>query len=104
MHRGQIALGPGKADLLEAIRSEGSISGGARRLGMSYRRAWLLVQAMNSGFRDPVVATAGRRGWRGGGAEVTATGLRILALYRAMEKESLAATRKARRALSNLLR
>ena len=73
-HEKEIALGPGKADLLESIDREGSISAGARRLGMSYRRAWLLVQTMNGSFRSPLIRTAGKVGWRGGGASLTTTG------------------------------
>ena len=53
-----IAMGPGKADLLQAIEAEGSITGAARRMGMSYRRAWLLVEVMNDSFRRPLVETA----------------------------------------------
>ena len=74
IHRGDdIAVGPGKVDLLEAIGATGSISGAARSLGMSYRRAWLLVDTMNRCFRTPVVqAEAG--GKRGGGAQLTPLG------------------------------
>lgn len=84
-----IALGPGKADLLEAIRDTGSISAAARRLGMSYRRAWLLADTMNRCFREPLLeaATGGRSG---GGAQLTRAGGRVLEQYRrllrAMEK------------------
>ena len=79
----EIAIGPGKSDLLEAISETGSISESARRLGMSYRRAWLLVDTMNRCFREPVVASA-TGGAGGGGAQVTAFGRRVLARYRAM--------------------
>lgn len=82
-----IAMGPGKADLLEAIEREGSISAAARRMGMSYRRAWLLVDTMNHSFRLPLVETAaGGKG--GGGAQVTAFGRDMLARYRAMETKA----------------
>jgi molybdate transport system regulatory protein len=59
-----LRIGPGKIDLLEAIRSTGSISAAARALGMSYRRAWLLVEEINNGLREPVVSTesGGRHG------------------------------------------
>jgi len=77
----EIAMGPGKADLLDAIRREGSISGAARAMDMSYRRAWLLVDAMNRCWREPLVATAPGGAARGGGAKVTAVGERVLALY-----------------------
>ncbi len=81
------ALGPGKVDLLEAITSSGSISAAAREMGMSYRRAWLLVDAMNSRFKgDLVVTSTGGRG--GGGAHVTPLGLDILSRYREMEAKA----------------
>ena len=79
-----IAIGPGKAALLAAIAETGSIAAAGRRMGMSYRRAWLLVKTMNACFREPLVdATKG--GLRGGGAVLTATGREALARYRAME-------------------
>ena len=80
----EIAIGPGKADLLEAIAVTGSISAAAKRLGMSYRRTWLLVDTMNRCFREAVVASA-TGGPGGGGARVTAFGRRVLASYRAMQ-------------------
>jgi molybdate transport system regulatory protein len=80
----EIAIGPGKAELLEAIAATGSISESARRLGMSYRRAWLLVDTMNRCFREPVVASA-TGGAGGGGAQVTAFGRRVLASFHAMQ-------------------
>jgi len=88
LYRGEdIALGPGKADLLEAIRAEGSISSAARALGMSYRRAWMLVEVMNRCWREPLVeASAGGRS--GGGAHVTDLGLMVLALYRSVQDSS----------------
>jgi len=86
----EIALGPGKADLLEAIERSGSISRAAGRLGMSYRRAWLLVETMNRCFVAPLVVTTG---WRGHGAALTAEGRSILGLYRRIERGSFAAVR-----------
>lgn len=83
MFGSEIAMGPGKADLLEAIAATGSISESARRLGMSYRRAWLLVDTMNRCFREPVVASAAG-GARGGGARITPFGRGVLSRYRAM--------------------
>ena len=76
-----IALGPGKADLLEAIDEAGSISGAARAAGMSYRRAWILVDTMNGCFTSPLVSTA-KGGAEGGGARLTPTGRRVLTRYR----------------------
>ena len=81
-----IALGPGKADLLEAIQRAGSISAAAKTLGMSYRRAWLLVETMNSCFDSPLVKSA-KGGSGGGGAEVTPEGLALLQAFRRMEQE-----------------
>ena len=81
-----IAIGPGKAQLLGLIEKHGSISAAARDMGMSYRRAWTLVETMNRTFREPVVAAAtGGRG--GGGAEVTEFGREALRRYRAMEEK-----------------
>jgi len=80
----EIAIGPGKAELLEAIARSGSISGSARQLGMSYRRAWLLVDTMNRCFREPVVASA-TGGPGGGGAQVTPFGREVLERYRKLE-------------------
>jgi molybdate transport system regulatory protein len=96
----EIALGPGKADLLEAIAEAGSISGAARALGMSYRRAWLLVETMNRCFRRPLVSTSS---FRRGGAALTGEGREVLALYRRAEKRGLAATRESWAAIERLL-
>jgi molybdate transport system regulatory protein len=83
-------LGPGKADLLELIRETGSIAAAARRMGMSYKRAWLLVETLNATFRETLVESA--RGGRGrGGARLTETGGTVLAAYRAMEARMAAA-------------
>jgi len=95
-----VAIGPGRADLLEAIARTGSISAAARALGMSYRRAWLLVDAVNRSFRRPLVARAtGGRG--GGGARLTAQGEHALRLYRAIERK---AARSVRGELARLAR
>lgn len=80
----EIAMGPGKADLLEAIAAQGSISGAGRAMGMSYRRAWLLVDAMNRCWRAPLVATT-PGGAAKGGARLTPAGHTVLALYRQMQ-------------------
>jgi molybdate transport system regulatory protein len=85
-----IALGPGKVDLLEAIERTGSISAGARELGLSYRRAWDLVDTMNRCFKHLLVARA-KGGKGGGGAQLTAEGRRLLELYRKMETKALKA-------------
>jgi molybdate transport system regulatory protein len=82
-----VALGPGKAQLLTEIQATGSISAAARAMGMSYRRAWLLVAEMNRAFRAPLVQ-AGPGGKRGGGAFVTKMGNEALVRYRAMEAKA----------------
>ena len=82
-----IVLGPGKADLLEAIGRTGSIRAAAESLGMSYMRAWTLVRTMNAAFRAPLVEK--ERGGAGqGGAQLTESGERVLALYRKMEEKA----------------
>lgn len=84
-----LAMGPGKASLLEAIIAEGSISAASRALGMSYRRAWMLVDEMNRCF-DPVLVETLKGGGRERGAKVSATGLAVLEAYREMEREAAA--------------
>ena len=83
-------LGPGRADLLEGIAETGSIAAAGKRMGMSYKRAWSLVQALNDGFGRPLVETS-RGGSEQGGAALTADGAFVLERYRAMQE----ATRKA---------
>lgn len=80
-------LGPGKIELLEHIARTGSISAAGRAMEMSYRRAWLLVDAMNRAFRAPVVATR-LGGKRDGRAQVTELGHRVIALYRDIERSA----------------
>ena len=80
----KVALGPGKAELLMLIEETGSISAAARCMGMSYRRAWLLVETMNRCFASPLVETA-QGGKGGGGAGVSELGRRVLVLYQQME-------------------
>jgi len=96
-------IGPGKVALLEAIRSTGSISAGARALGMSYRRAWLLVEQINNALRQPAVTTE-TGGQSGGGASVTPVGERIIALYRAIEAQARTAAGGEFRAIGKLTR
>lgn len=80
----EIAMGPGKADLIEAIEAHGSISAAARAIGMSYRRAWLLVDTMNRCWKAPIIETA-PGGTARAGARVTAFGKDVLGLYRALQ-------------------
>jgi molybdate transport system regulatory protein len=98
-----IAVGPGKIDLLEAIAATGSISAAAKRLAMSYRRAWLLVDTMNRCFKGPVVeAEAG--GQRGGGAALTLLGTEVVRRYRHAEALAARAADAELAALERLLR
>jgi molybdate transport system regulatory protein len=78
------AMGPGKADLLEAIDRAGSISGAGRELGMSYRRTWLLVAEMNRCWRERLVDTTAGGGERSG-ARLTDQGRHVLGAYRRLE-------------------
>jgi len=96
------AMGPGKADLLEAIQETGSISAAGRKLGMSYRRTWLLVDEMNHCFRSPLVeARLGGSG--GGGAKVTELGQEALRRYRDLQDQAWVAVRKAVHEFQHLL-
>jgi molybdate transport system regulatory protein len=80
------SIGPGKIGLLEAIREAGSLSEGARQLGMSYRRAWLLIESLKCSFREPVtVASTG--GKSGGGMSVTQFGEALIRNYRELERD-----------------
>lgn len=81
---GEIAMGPGKADLLDAIRAHGSISAAGRAMGMSYRRAWLLVDVMNRCWQEKLVGTIPGGGHQRG-AYVTPAGEAILSDYRIMQ-------------------
>jgi molybdate transport system regulatory protein len=92
-------LGPGKADLLEAIRSTGSMAAAARQLGMSYQRAHDLVAALNAQFDAPLVEPA-KGGARGGGSVLTDRGSAVLATYR----EIVATAEKANAHLLRRLR
>jgi molybdate transport system regulatory protein len=80
-----IAIGPGKVTLLEAIAETGSITAAAKHLDMSYRRAWMLLDELNRCLRQPAIDSA-KGGTHGGGSEVTATGRKIIALYRRVEE------------------
>lgn len=88
---GTLAMGPGKADLLEAIARAGSISAAGRELGMSYRRAWILVDEMNRCWSDRLVEAQSGGGEKRG-ARVTDFGQRILAAYRSLEVSLAKAT------------
>lgn len=85
-----IALGPGKVDLLEAIAQTGSISQAAKQMGMSYRRAWQLVDTMNRCFNSPLVDTQ-TGGSHGGGALITELGQQVIGLFRQVEAKAMQA-------------
>jgi molybdate transport system regulatory protein len=93
-----IAVGPGKADLLEAILTTNSIAAASRQMGMSYKRAWLLIDTMNCCFAKSAVA-AKKGGNRGGGAGLTALGEEVLVPYRRMQSTTRRATTEDLRAL-----
>jgi len=81
---GAIAVGPGKIDLLEAIAETRSITAAAKSIGMSYRRAWALVDQINASLKQPAVASA-KGGEHGGGSRLTAVGQALVARYRRIE-------------------
>lgn len=97
-----VAFGPGKADILEGIRETGSIAAAGRRLHMSYKRAWTLVEDMNRDFRAPLVETS-KGGSGHGGATLTALGDEVLDRYRRMEAHAEDAVARDLKALQKLL-
>lgn len=94
-------IGPGKIALLEAIDATGSIAAGARRMGMSYKRAWDLVEEMNRICRDRVLSTQ-PGGKHGGGATLTATGAELVRRFRSIEEAALACTAEHLKAVEDL--
>lgn len=96
-------IGPGKAELLERIARTGSIAAAGREMGMSYKRAWQLISALNAMFREPLVAST-RGGPGGGGAVLTEAGQKVLRLYRAFEGEAAEAGAAQLDAMRALLR
>ena len=98
------ALGPGKADLLDAIQATGSLAAAGDRLGMSAKRVWTLIREMNTAFRDPLVETEKGGSGGGGGARLTELGTTVLGRYRAMEREANAAIAAGLDELRSLLR
>jgi molybdate transport system regulatory protein len=82
-----VAIGPGKIDLLEAVRQQGYISAAARSLGMSYRRAWLLIDELNRTLKAPATSSE-TGGSAGGGCVLTPVGEKIVRLYREIEAEA----------------
>jgi len=96
-------IGPGKIALLKAIRVEGSITAAARYLGMSYRRAWLLVQEINIALQQPAVTTT-QGGANGSGAAVTPLGEKVIELYHSIEGITRASAHQEFRAIAALVR
>jgi molybdate transport system regulatory protein len=86
------SIGPGKMRLLDAVAETGSISSAGRKLGMSYRRAWMLIDDLNSSFRRKVVSTT-LGGKEGGGAKLTPFGEELVKRYRAIEESATKATK-----------
>jgi molybdate transport system regulatory protein len=84
---------PEDINLIDAIRSQRSIIGASRALGLSYRKCWLVADALNRTFESPVIATFPGR--RGGGAEITSFGERLVALYRSIERHTATSSRKS---------
>lgn len=99
----EIAFGPGKADVLDAIRETGSISAAGKKIGMSYRRTWLLVDTMNRCFQQPLVDTA-KGGIQGGGTQLTELGAQVLKQYRELQDEVAFITEKHFTSFKPLLR
>lgn len=97
------AIGPGKAALLEALERTGSISAAGRDLGMSYRRAWLLIHSVNQAYKEPLVE-ASKGGAGGGGAQLTPLGREVLSIYRRMERKAIRAIQPEIDILQRLLR
>ncbi len=96
-------IGPGKIALLQAIQATGSISAGARQIGMSYRRAWLLVEEINTALHKPAVEAA-TGGAQGGGAVVTPVGEKIIEIYQSIETIARSAAKDEFRAVGKLAR
>jgi molybdate transport system regulatory protein len=98
-----VRIGPGKIALLEAIRCAGSISGAARSISMSYRKAWILVDEINHALKQPAVATEAG-GSHGGGATVTPIGEQLISLYHALQAGARRAVEGEFRAIEKLTR
>ena len=98
-----IAIGPGRADLLQGIKDTGSIAAAGRRMGMSYKRAWTLVESINGCFESPLVQ-ASKGGRRGGNTQLTELGEEVLSAYRRMEALTDAAIGPEMKKLRRVLR
>ena len=98
-----VAIGPGKIALLEAVDETGSITAAAKRMDMSYRRAWMLLDELNRAMRTPAVDSA-NGGRQGGGSQLTEAGRQMIDLYRQVEATAAAACKADLGRLSGLLR
>lgn len=98
-----LVIGPGKAELLGRIRDTGSIAAAGRQMDMSYKRAWMLVEEMNAAFVEPLVLSA-RGGAKGGGAQLTGAGEKVLALYHEIVATAECTTANEIAALRSMLR
>lgn len=98
-----VAFGPGRADLLQGIKDTGSIAAAGRRMGMSYKRAWSLVESLNGCFTTPLVL-ASKGGRRGGNTQLTALGEEVLSAYRRMEALTATAIGPEMKKLRRVLR
>lgn len=103
IYAGKRMLGPGKMELLSHIDAVGSLSAAAKRMRMSYMRAWTLVQDLNSDPNHPMVEMA-RGGTSGGTAKLTAFGKKVLVLYQNMERKSASVANPYGRRLARLLK
>ncbi len=98
-----VSVGPGKIELLEAIRESRSITAAAKSIGMSYRRAWILIDELNGSLKKPAVLSL-TGGEHGGGSELTAVGEALVDLYRRIDERATKATADDIKALLKLLR
>jgi molybdate transport system regulatory protein len=99
----EVALGPGKVQLLKLVQETGSIRQAAMRMEMSYMRAWSLIRTMNRCFKEPLIEAV-RGGSTHGGARPTSTGIAAIRLYDRLVNDSLAATQQTRRQFAALLK
>lgn len=97
-----VAIGPGKIQLLEAIQRTGSLTAAAKSIGMSYRRAWLLIDELNRALKIPAVESA-KGGEHGGGSVLTSVGEKLVQQYRSIEAAAAASCKAQIRALTALL-
>ncbi|AZG78820.1 winged helix-turn-helix domain-containing protein [Methylocystis rosea] len=96
-----VFLGPGKADLLQGIVETGSIAAAGRRMNMSYKRAWYLVDTLNGYFDEPLVVSS-KGGRAGGGASLTDTGRAVLECYRRVQEKTEAAIKSELKSLARM--